>query len=379
MRLGRHPGLALACSALLLVGRARADEPPSAPASADSARNVATPSAAPRAVLVIVTSGEPAQELEDLLSELLGRDGVVLAIERRSAFNPREVVSPGSAGLDVRVFIDLRDPSLVRLYFRSPDGERFLVRNLVLASGIDDLGREQLGQVVESSTLTLLHSQAGLSREQAESAIAAARSEPVQVPPPTKPRPAEPAQGAPVAKRSVFHADVALRYAFEAQGDAISVRHGPGLELAVGQSTFGVRVTIEHGFKQSVHVPEFRATEQVESARLAAELGARLAARQRASLALGGGIDVAHFEPGAPQAPDVTPADPHTHVAPILRAELRYELALAPLTLSAAAFTDIACEKTHYDVLEDGSVHRVASLNTLRPGGALALGFRFGL
>jgi hypothetical protein len=62
-----------------------------------------------------------------------------------------------------------------------------------------------------------------------------------------------------------------------------------------------------------------------------------------------------------------------------LRAELRYELAFAPLTLAAAAFTDIACQKTHYDVIEGGTVHRVATLNTLRPGGALALGVRFGL
>jgi hypothetical protein len=379
MPFGRHPSFAIACAGLLVLGRAAADEPPATSAPAESAGEAAAPNPVPRVVLVIVTGGASERELEALLTELLGRDGVALAFEHRSDFNPREVVSPSSAGSDAGVFIDLRDPSLVRLYFRSPDGERFLVRSLVLASGVDDLGREQLGQVVESSTLALLHSRDGLNRQQAESAIEAVRPEPVKALPATKAPPVEPPPAAPASKRSVWHGDVALRYGFELLGDAIDVRHGPGLELAAGQSLLGARLTLEHGFTQAVHAPEFSATEQVESVRLAAELGLPVAARQRAAVAVGGGIDVAHFDPGTPSAPDVTPSEPHTHVVPILRGELRYELAFAPMTLTAAAFTDIACEKTHYDVSEDGSVHRVASLNTVRPGGVLAFGFRFGL
>jgi hypothetical protein len=378
MPFGRHSGFAIACAGLMTLGRAAADEPQGTSVPAENAEKDASATPAPRAVLVIATGGAPAQELEDLLSELLGRDGVALAFERRSDFNPHEVVSPSGAGSEVRVFIDLRDPSLARLYFRSPDGERFLVRSLAIASGAEDLGREQLGQIVESSTQALLHSHAGLDREQAESAIEAVRSEPVN-PPLPKAATAEPPHATPAPKPGSLHFDVALRYGFEALGDAIAVRHGPGLELAVGQSVFGVRATFEHGFEQTVHVPEFSATEQVESARLAAELGVRVAARQRAALAVGGGIDVAHFDPGLARVPDVTPSAPHTEVVPVLRAELRYELALAPLTLGAAAFTDIACEKTHYDVIESGSVRRVASLDTLRPGGALTLGLRFGL
>jgi hypothetical protein len=180
------------------------------------------------------------------------------------------------------------------------------------------------------------------------------------------------------SQRSALHAEVALRYAFEGQGDAIAVRHGPGVELAVGRSMFGLRFTFEHGFEQTVHAPEFSATEQVESLRLAGELGFRVAARQRASLTLGGGIDVARFDPGAARAPDITPSAPHTHLAPVVRAELRYELSFDPLFVAAAALLDVACQKTHYDVIEGGTVQRVASLNTWRPGGALALGFRFG-
>lgn len=378
MQIARQPGLAVVWAALLFVGRALADEQEHASEPVESAREAATPSPIPRAALVIVT-GAPARELEDLFSELLARDGVALALERRSEFNPHEVLSPNGAGSGVRVFIDLRDPNFVRLYFRSPDGERFLVRNLVLPSGTDDLGREQLGQVVESSTLALLHSQAGLSREQAESVIEAARPEPVRPPLPAKPRAVEPSQAAPVPRRSALRGEVALRYAFEAQGDALALRHGPGFEVAVGQSVFGLRVTYEHGFAQAVHVPEFNATEQAESVRLAGELGLRVAARQRAALTLGGGIDVAHFDPGASRDPAVTPSDPHTHVTPVLRAELRYELAFEPVLLTAAALLDVACQRTHYDVIDGGSVHRAATLNTVRPGGAIALAFRFGL
>jgi hypothetical protein len=364
----RYRAFAVACALLFALRRVEADP---APPGAST----------PRAVIVVASDGSRADKLEDLLSELLGRDGVELAFESRERFDPHEVLSPSGAGSDIRVFIDLTEPNLARLYFRAPDGERFLVRSLALDSSTDDLGREQVGQVVESSTLTLLHSQAGLSREQAASAIEAARPEPAK-PLPVNTSPAsKPPRGtsAPAPTPSALHGDVALRYGFESLGDAIALRHGPGIELAVAQSVLGARVTLERGFEQAIHAPDFAATEQVYSARLLGELGVRVAAHQRAAVAVGGGIDVAHLDPGPPLAVDVTASAPKTHVVPIVRAELRYELTFAPVTVAAAGFTDIACAKTHYDVIEDGNVHRVASLNTLRPGAALVVGIRFGL
>ena len=100
----------------------------------------------------------------------------------------------------------------------------------------------------------------------------------------------------------------------------------------------------------------------------------RLGANQRALFAVGGGVDIAQLEAGAPHLPEVAPAGAHSEWVPALRGEFRYEATSRPLFFAAAAFADFSLSDTHYDLLDNGVRRTLATPWRLRPGAALMFG-----
>jgi hypothetical protein len=99
------------------------------------------------------------------------------------------------------VFVALERERRARLYFRGPFGERFLLRELALRAGLDEVGRELIARVVQTSTVALLRSSEGISRAQAEVEVArvAAQSPDAVATPAAEPKTdtAQPAGAAP--------------------------------------------------------------------------------------------------------------------------------------------------------------------------------------
>ena len=123
-----------------------------------------------RALVVLVGEAAKSDKLTAVLSELLERERVALEFERKSRFRPSALLA--SSGGDSRVWVFISSTKRVaKLYFRGPFGNRFLLRKLELQNGLDEVGRELIAQVVETSILTLLRSEAGLSREQMKAGI----------------------------------------------------------------------------------------------------------------------------------------------------------------------------------------------------------------
>jgi len=341
------------------------------------------------ASLVLVGEGTQA-ELGALLFELLGRQGVTAELSRVERFDRALLFDAPTEGDRVNVFIVLGKGG-ARLYFRGPGGERFLLRKLALPNGLDAVGKEAIGQVVESSTLALLRSSdAGLDRAQASAEVereakhdeALAAASPTAVgPASTSTDHASPSTTTPAPSRSASYAlEVLARYSLVYAGPDIGLLHGPGLALGVMRRTefeLALRALVERRFDHPLHADGLTASIAVTSLRGSAGIGFVLGELHALSLSLGAGVDFVTVSPEPSDDPALTPAEPRTHHVPLLRPELGYGLTLGALALAAGAFADVSLYDTHYDVAEGGTVTRAATPWVVRPGVGVSAGGRW--
>lgn len=76
-----------------------------------------------------------------------------LEINQAPALNAADVLNHPATGGQLRIWVVLASPQMARVYFADPSGERFLVREVPLATGLDESGRETLAQVIATSAL----------------------------------------------------------------------------------------------------------------------------------------------------------------------------------------------------------------------------------
>jgi hypothetical protein len=185
----------------------------------------------------------------------------------------------------------------------------------------------------------------------------------------------------PAAAASVWRGWLAPRYSAAYAGPELGSAHGPGAEAAVERGwvrlLMRARLVAERRFVQTVTSPDLSAQVQDDSLRLLFELGWAPAARQAVSFGLGLGADMTSIEPGAARTTGVTPATATTHTVPVTRAELRYEIGGAAWRVAGLVFMDASLFDTHYDILRAGVTQRLATPWPVRPGAALAVGWRF--
>jgi hypothetical protein len=364
------------------------------PARADS------PEPAPSGTAVVVLVGATAQagDLPGLLTELLGRKGIAVRFVREPTFRAADLLASEDVGeRSVSVFIEVPSNRVARLSFRGPRAARFLLRELGLLDGLDDVGREAVAQVVDSSIDALMSfSLEGISRDEARAALARAPSPPpapgtvVDLGPrtakPAGPPVAPAAVPATVAKASAGRAGVvwrgwlAARYSAAYEGPDLGLAHGPGLEAGLeraGPRLFlRARLVGERCFTQVITSPALGADVQDDVARLLIDLGWSPVARQALSLGVGVGIDATAIQPGPALAPNVTPTAATTHVVPVVPAELRYEVGGDAWRVGVLVFADASLYATHYDLARAGTVERLATPWPVRPGAAVVIGLR---
>ncbi|HEX6765177.1 MAG TPA: hypothetical protein VF103_06855, partial [Polyangiaceae bacterium] len=323
-------------------------------------------------------------ELVALLTELLGQDDVHCDFSDAERFDPNALFAREGSDAEVRVFLRPVGDRQARLYFGGSGGERFLLRSVDLPSGLDEVGRELVGQVIETSVMTLLHSSSGLSREQASAAVASENPVAEVSPPPSRAPVGKSPSRAPANESEAkpheplaLELALALRYAAEWTGSDFGLAHGPGLELAIG-SRSGLRlrgrVSGEWFFEQSLDAKELTVGTQTSALRAGFEAGTSVADRQLVSLGVGGGVDIVRVAPGDPLVAGVEPAAPETAIRFVFRPELRYELDLTPVVLAFAVFADLSLARTHYDLAESGSPTELGAPWPVKPGAALMLG-----
>jgi hypothetical protein len=327
------------------------------------------------ASVVLVGSVGIDQELGLLLRELLGRRGIEVELSTAPRFEPNALFSD-ERGSGLRVFIVQRGPNDARLYFRAKAGERYLLRRLTLPTGLDAVGRELVGQVVESSAEALLDASQGVTREEVtrEIEVDDAPAAPAVVPE----SPKAPVRSAPAsARRSSLELRLAARYAGFWQGPELGLRHGPGLGVGIRRAA-GVILGLDLGgelfFEQSLSHADLETSVRASGLFLNGEVGLSLAGGYRLLVALGPRLEPLTVRTEAKNA-TVTAAARRRRVAAGLRLELRYEWAGQHVTAGIAAAADIAFARTHYELgLPDESTQELAEIPAFRPGVAATLG-----
>jgi len=340
------------------------------------------------ATVVLIGAAGRDPELKALLSELLEHRGVRTHISEQDGFGREQLLHAGAGGRGILVFVVPWVDGNVRLYFRAPDGERFLLRSVLLRSGFDDVGRELLGQVVETAVGTLLDSGEGLTREQAR--LALTNEDHASTPPrsgetgkPSLDLPQPSARHAPPPPEAVdsgaaLEAWLALRYGAVVLGSEPGFAHGPGVELGLGvrgRYLLRGRLVGERDFSRSFSTPSVSADLTRTRLRFATDAGFEPASGHWLLVSLGIGQDRLEVRPMVSPGSRVAPEPSFHDQAPVALAELRYEAALGRFRMGSALGADISLVRTHYDVVHGTERESVGKPWLLRPSLALFLAF----
>ena len=338
----------------------------------------------PRAVVALIGTAGANAELASVLTELLERQGVKAEIESEDGFDPQALLSEGEHDARVRVFVVLRGEHQARLYFRSPLGERFLLRKLALRSGLDEIGRELIAQVVETSTVALLRSSAGISRDEASASLSEEREEAA---------PPEPVAAMPVQARPPKTSPEPRPKLVAAIGGALVAQwlgeYGPpgkenfsvdavGFASALGvafPSAWVVRGRLGGEYRPPESVPMPLSLDKFSSFSLrpGVDVG-RTFGVFGLFLGVAMGADFNHARPVYAMAPvKLAPASDST--AAVFRSELRLEQVTGHIWGSAGVFMDVATAHTHYDFVYAGAAERALDLWTVRPGFSVTIGW----
>jgi hypothetical protein len=346
-----------------------------------------------RAVVTLTAAASQSSELRSILSELLERDEIEVQFSSQARFGAAELLRTPSSDDAVEAFVVPDSANRVRLYFRAPDGRRFLVRDVALPSGLDAVGRELIAQIVDASVVALLRSQVGISRAQVKAAVEAVPSDvreatpaaAVAQPPPPPARTPDPntkASGpAPTPKQGTLAADawLGLRYAADWSGSALGARQGPGLELGVGlreRAFVRTRFLLERDFPVTLQAGPIDARVSTVRWRALLDGGTSLGRNRALALSVGAGEDSTQIVPTASSSPSVLVAPASRETPFVLHSEARFEAGWSAFVLVLAAGVDLPLIRTPYDVDRGSAAKQLASPWSVRPSAALSLAWR---
>jgi hypothetical protein len=287
-------------------------------------------------------------------------------------------------GPDVlQVWVDVTRGIEARLTVRASGPDRFVVRRIALPRGMDEVGREEIGQIVRSAAIAILAGPAEtLSRDQARAAISQ-WTEPragAQAPSPVPPR-AEPLveiRSGPVpSERPHRGLQVGLFVSARAFATPIPIVEGIGVASAFGRpGAVGAWVEVEYQLQARDNGNPVGVSLDAVAARAGLAASVALGRSWAAHLGAGVGLTRTWFTPLG-DAATVTTAPPgsFTSVAGriIAGADVRVgRRALAGVTV----FCDAAGADVHYDLHEaDGGTRRVLAPFRLQPGVAVRIGW----
>ena len=342
---------------------------------------------------------------------VLGRDAVlkqriiswfeparfVVNVESASYLEPERVLAP-ERGSRVEAWVTRRSEKLARLYFASVDPDtrktRYLLRDLTLESGLDEVGSEELAQAVHLSTVALLEGQAASSREQIEASLHAEPESSTTHADPTSPASTRPeALAAPAASPASSSSPVATRasrdaapklvhdddyavsgavgYGVDYRGDE-GWAHGPRARLCVGRGGWGAVARL--GFV----VPHER---ELTSLRLswtggAGFIGASYRHRVSQGFAIGGfagpSLALIRYSSRARSDVDFDAGPAATELRPQLVFAAIFAIGTSPRVALIPELA-VALGTTHYDLERSGRREVIARASRLQPGLCLEL------
>jgi hypothetical protein len=299
-----------------------------------------------------------------------------------------------SAPNSARVWITLPDDRVARIWFADPNLERYLWRELHLDNGLDALGREQIAQVVQSSTEALIRGASGLTQTDARRAWQEQQTMDVARQPRPRPRaPRLPERRVAIVRGNVhpvaipkpprlWHSYVGAGYGLKWTGGDFGWLHGPALEVGMDREsplgTLGLHLAAERHFDQT-HAGS------IASLSLQSTVGWLLlcwrdaiSSRYGFVAKAGVGVEFTQITPKAVSNSKFAPSRANTDITTPLRLSIGLDGSFWPVFWEAAGLVELSPQETHYDVTRLGSNASPLSIEPwlLRPGIQLQFAWR---
>jgi hypothetical protein len=333
-----------------------------APAIA-TAQPAARPSSPPRADVVLLGPGPATAAVKDVTAELLARQQVDVSWATQAVFQPQDIFAPGAGatGGAIAVWIDLWAAPEARLYFRDVRTDRFFLRSVPLARGIDEIAVLALSTGLGET----------LTRPEARVALHLRREPEL--------RPAEPP-----SPRS-WRWSATLLLGGQPLADELPLAAQASAVLALGRrlpgrwsSHLGGWASLGYQFAAEYRGSMVGATVQSAAFRAGLLWTVELSRRLVLGLALGGGADRIHDSPQAVRE-EVVVAPADTFYVPTVGLWGGLDVHLvAGLSLSARVSSDLLLQKVHFDLHDSaGRVSHVIELYSVRPGASLGFAYDF--
>jgi hypothetical protein len=256
-----------------------------------------------------------------------------------------------------RAWIDCSRGDRVRIYFVNWNTERFLVREVLLPQGLNELALEILGQVIETSVSALIADEkTGMSRAEIASVLDTTSS----VRPTTTDTPG-------------WGATWGAFYAVQVFAPEQLIEQGPGLTATLGRREGRWRpaawISAQYQLPETIETALIGVRLDTFALRAGAELARELTARVALAVHMGIGIDAVHIAPrqGSAQHASLSPERFSSQYAAQLALVGTTRLG-AGVELLAAILADADLGVRHYDVVVDGATVRVVTPWGVRPG-----------
>jgi len=251
----------------------------------------------------------------------------------------------------VKVWVVLRSSSAARLFFAvagSDEGTpRYLVRDVTLAGGLDELGMEQVTQVIYLSALALWTGTQQSSRQDVERGLAQEQTvDRPETPPPVSRRVSSNAGFSSVLGAGYFARFAGDEGTTHALSTSLGVGHPVGRFMVLGRVE--AALLLPHRASANGLTLDLRGASFAAGALLVHELFDRT----WGAVELGAGADVVNYRALAVDDPALQVDADETEARPFLRLRAGAARALGPVSLGVGAGVALQLLRTHYDAVD---------------------------
>jgi hypothetical protein len=333
-------------------------------------------------IAIIAAEGCP-PALRDRITQQIGdvADQVdVSCLPRLDAEEPFR--SSDGAPDQLRIWVDVTPRTEARLTLRDGRADRFVVRRIPLPRGLDEIGREEIGQIVRSAAIAMLANPAEtLSGVQARAEISR-WEQPRAGPPAALAGPAvavsgdvrrEPAASGGPTRRMQVGPQISVR----TFASSIPIVEEIGIAAAFGRPG-ALGGWLEAAYQITARDDEGSVGVQLNAFALRAGLAASVGAGRSFVAHFGAGVGLVRtsFTPlGEPATVTTDPPGTFLSLAGRLLAGVDVR-ASQHVVAGVTLFCDVVGADVHYDLYQsDGSARRVLSPFRFQPGVALRIGW----
>lgn len=313
--------------------------------------------------------------------------GAGLKFETGTSLDPDRILRPRVAS-SAEAWITLPRTDLARVYFVVSDdlgsGQRFLVREIALPGGFDELGKERVAAVVHAGILALREGQVDAGRATIEEQLRAdaAPSAPYAAPhPPPRRRTPAPGQNGPTPRQPRAEPlspalTAALGYGGTWRGHEPPA-HGVEAWLSVLMSStsprLGGTLSARHLVRSTARLPSLSLTVDGLRLRTGPALRVDIVRKLGLELGVGGGIDWVRYSSKGSDTVEAARGDDELRTFANVYYGLSYHH--APIAVVLLQELDVALQDTHYDVVTGTRREQVVEAAQVQPGLSLLLGW----